>query len=419
MKKLVRLFALALIIPFAMSSCSDDDEITVATPSIEGEEMFEDSVLVTFKAEAGSTIYYTIDGSIPTTSSPNFGSAPHSFYLKKSATVNAIAAREGSVSEVATKKFTELEPIEVPSITGNEAFSGSTLITITCIENIPIYYTTDGSEPTAATPTWGYNKVFFTIDKTTTVKAIAIKQGRASKIAEKVFTRNLYDDVTLHFGDSVRINNPELPWKSSDLNVAVVEDGWIKAVLCGTATISENQHSFKVTVSPRYTTYTVPYISWGSNAENTKKFMKKYIGDYKLVGEDSETLLYAGNGKAFGYIYLFENFGLVASGVYVLANYGEELVDFLVERYFYAGATDDGVIVFINKEENTLIALMAIEDDSTNAGYSYIVSYEEYKKNSATRGTGERFKNLAVKNKFGKKIDLKQTQVLMEMIQNR
>ena len=80
----------------------------VAPPTISGETTFEGSTDVTITGVEGSTIYYTLDGSDPTTASTS-GASPVTFTLDESATVKAIAVLNGNQSEVATKEFTKIE----------------------------------------------------------------------------------------------------------------------------------------------------------------------------------------------------------------------------------------------------------------------------------------------------------------------
>lgn len=81
---------------------------TVAKPTISGDENFVTSAMVTITHADADAIYYTTDGSAPTTSSTVY-SAP--FELNATATVKAIAVKGGVSSEVATKSFTKVTPL--------------------------------------------------------------------------------------------------------------------------------------------------------------------------------------------------------------------------------------------------------------------------------------------------------------------
>ena len=77
--------------------------------------------------------------------------------------------------------------LAAPTISGEETFTSTTTVTITSKENVAkIYYTLNGEEPTQASTL--YEKPF-TLDKTATVKAVAIYKEVKSTTAEKTFTK--------------------------------------------------------------------------------------------------------------------------------------------------------------------------------------------------------------------------------------
>ena len=78
-----------------------------------------------------------------------------------------------------------------PTISGNTSFTESTQVTISGPDGAEIHYTTDGTVPTAESTL--YSEAF-TLTDTTTVKAIAIKDGQSSEVASRVFTKSSNDD---------------------------------------------------------------------------------------------------------------------------------------------------------------------------------------------------------------------------------
>ena len=78
-----------------------------------------------------------------------------------------------------------------PTISGNTTFTESTQVTISGPDGAEIHYTTDGTVPTAESAL--YSEAF-TLSATTTVKAIAIKDGQSSEVASRVFTKSSNDD---------------------------------------------------------------------------------------------------------------------------------------------------------------------------------------------------------------------------------
>ena len=81
--------------------------------------------------------------------------------------------------------------LEKPTISGVTPFSDSTEVTMSGPEDADIYYTTDGSTPTAQSTLYEGG---FTLSDTTTVKAIAIKNGESSEVSTKLFSKSSGDE---------------------------------------------------------------------------------------------------------------------------------------------------------------------------------------------------------------------------------
>ncbi len=77
---------------------------TVSAPQISGTTPFAETTLVSIQAEQGAEIRYTTDGSTPTAESSLYSAA---ITLSDTATVKAIAIKNGQSSEVASKTFTK------------------------------------------------------------------------------------------------------------------------------------------------------------------------------------------------------------------------------------------------------------------------------------------------------------------------
>ena len=79
-----------------------------------------------------------------------------------------------------------------PTISGNTQFTDSTQVSMSGPDGAEIHYTTDGSAPTAESAV--YSEAF-SLSTTTTVKAIAIKDGVSSEVASKMFIKSSGDNL--------------------------------------------------------------------------------------------------------------------------------------------------------------------------------------------------------------------------------
>lgn len=83
--------------------------------------------------------------------------------------------------------------VAAPTITGTTPFEETTEVTISGPAGASIYYTLDGSTPTHSTGSGQANGQLYTepitLTDTTTVKAIAIKDGVSSSVATHTFTK--------------------------------------------------------------------------------------------------------------------------------------------------------------------------------------------------------------------------------------
>ncbi len=125
---------------------------------------------------SGSTIYYTLDGKEPTTSSTKYTSP---ITLTATKTVKAISVKSGmTTSSVASKKV-EATKTATPKITTALSAEGFK-VTITGESGATIYYTINGSNPTTSSAK--YNGAFV-LSTNATVKAIAVKSGKLNSDA--------------------------------------------------------------------------------------------------------------------------------------------------------------------------------------------------------------------------------------------
>jgi hypothetical protein len=147
---------------------------------------------------AGSTIFYTQDGSQPTSSSTQY---TNSFPVSTTTTVKAMATASGfAPSPTATSAITinQVSPAATPVISPTTGtYTSAQTVTITdSTSGSTIFYTTDGSQPTTSSAQYTNS---FPVSTTTTVKAMAT----ASSFSQSATATSV---ITIQTGGSATIN---------------------------------------------------------------------------------------------------------------------------------------------------------------------------------------------------------------------
>ena len=152
----------------------------VATPTIQ-KDNGSNAISIT-SATSGATIYYTIDGSTPTTSS-----SPYTTPLRENVsgvTIKAIAVKENMITSEVGSGAVTLQ-CEAPVIVR----SSNTSFTVTCpfpASDVTIYYTTDGGTPnTSSSSTTSGTTVSCNLPAT--IKAIAVASGYSNSSETEVY----------------------------------------------------------------------------------------------------------------------------------------------------------------------------------------------------------------------------------------
>jgi hypothetical protein len=142
---------------------------------------------VTISDATGATIYYTTNGSTPTTASTKYSGA---ITVSATETIEAIAIETGYTnSAVATAVYTINPVLPAPTFSpATGTYTTSQSVTISGATGATIYYTTNGSTPTTASTKYSGA---ITVSATETIEAIAIETGYAnSAVATAVYTIN-------------------------------------------------------------------------------------------------------------------------------------------------------------------------------------------------------------------------------------
>lgn len=122
----------------------------------------------------GAMIYYTTDGSTPTTSSTLYTGA---ISVSSTETIKAIAVTTGTHnSAVVSATYTINGAVATPAFSPVAgSYTGSQTVTITSsTSGAAIHYTTNGTTPTASSPLY---TAAITVAASETVKAIGVKAG--------------------------------------------------------------------------------------------------------------------------------------------------------------------------------------------------------------------------------------------------
>ncbi|MCQ2309958.1 MAG: chitobiase/beta-hexosaminidase C-terminal domain-containing protein [Bacteroidales bacterium] len=179
---------------FIFTSCKKDDDTkpTVSNPTFTMPAGIYDNDISVGMACAtdGASIYYTIDGSTPSSSSTKFTS---NITISETTTLKAVSCKDGynnsGIVEATYIIEKQAGQVETPKIKpGSCTFSESILVSISCAtQGTTIRYTLDGSEPNASSEEY---VLPLTLKETTTVKAKAfVEEILSSETAVATFTK--------------------------------------------------------------------------------------------------------------------------------------------------------------------------------------------------------------------------------------
>ena len=136
-------------------------------------------------ATVGTTIYYTTNGTAPTTSSSVYGSA---ISMSATETLEAIAVEKGYTnSQTATAAYTIAPAVPAPTFSpSGGTYTTAQSVTISdTTHGTTIYYTTNSTMPTTASTKYGGP---ITVSSTETLEAIAVAAGDANAVGTATYT---------------------------------------------------------------------------------------------------------------------------------------------------------------------------------------------------------------------------------------
>ena len=143
-------------------------------------------------ATDGVTIYYTTDGTTPSTSSSNY-STTGAFTISATTTIKAIATKSGwDNSTVAESTF---EQLVAPTVTFDDASQSVTVTTNSTVEDVSTVYTDTGTDPTTSSTAYS---TAISPTATTTIKAMTVKEGYVnSNVVSLVVTKLALPTITI------------------------------------------------------------------------------------------------------------------------------------------------------------------------------------------------------------------------------
>lgn len=158
--------------------------IKCATPTFSvNAGTYTESKSVTLSTTYGTKIYYTTNGSDPTTSSTEYTGA---ITVSKTTTIKAIAWKSGcSNSDIASRTYTIQCATPTFSVTAG-TYTTNQSVTLATTYGDKIYYTTNNSTPTTGSTEY---TGAIAVNQTTTIKVIAWKEGCSnSSMASATYT---------------------------------------------------------------------------------------------------------------------------------------------------------------------------------------------------------------------------------------
>ena len=178
--------------------------------------------------------------------------------------------------------------VETPSISpAGGTFTSAQTVSISCgTTGATIYYTLDGTDPNNSSSVYSAP---LTVSSTTTVKAIAIKDGTSSSIASATYTISTGTEANPYTVSQAIA-------RAQSLGSATLSNVYVKGIVCTSGSISSGNLTYYISETgsssdSRFELYKGKYLNGNAFTEST--ILK--VGDYVIV---TGTLTYYSNSQA-------------------------------------------------------------------------------------------------------------------------
>ena len=309
--------------------------VTVATPTFNpaGGEVEEGTTVTISCATDGAVIYYTTNGSTPTTSSTKYTGA---ITVNSAVTIKAIATKSGCTdSAVASASYTIKAREVVATPTFNPAageVAAGTQVAISCATSgAAIYYTTNGSTPTTSSTLY---TGAITVNSAMTIKAIAVKSGyyTNSAVATAAYTikqsggDESVTTVTKYRFKNVQVNGTVRYFAYDSTNGLTLTANVDDAHLYTRTTVDETAGKYN------FQSEDGNYLVWKGSAEgynNNQGYTESYNSTVcvltvkNLTTSDCHECVSTGVPTGRGYVYIAgKRNDLTSDGVFIVSSSG-------------------------------------------------------------------------------------------------
>ncbi|MGN0542909.1 MAG: InlB B-repeat-containing protein [Acutalibacteraceae bacterium] len=335
--------------------------------------------MVYINVPSGATVYYTSNGSTPTTSSNKYAGG---IDVKTSCTIKAIAVKGSAKSGVASRAVS-VGQVAQPTITSTLT-SSDMCVTLDCSTyGAKIYYTLDGSAPSPYK--YYYNGSPIRLTSSATIKAYAIKDGCAdSPTAQKTVSVTVPSapGIDIPTGTTVAVGDPiEIRWTARENATSHIVRVYRNGALVDKISVSGNRFAYIPQVSGAYT-FGVDAVNFAgvSSSDSGKTVTAKDPVTVRFVDYDGsvikeQTVRYGYNAsvpltpKRKGWVFRdwdSHDYLRATGNMTIKALYDRE-------KYIVRFVDEDGITLAAQQEVEFESAVVLPQDPTTTlAGYEFM-----------------------------------------------